>query len=334
MAFTDGHPAATMNNVYYTAIAADSGGAQAYFRADGTVIKTLADGPLTPAEADTVFDRSTALPRTGDNAWVWDLAFDEWGNPVVAYATFPSRDHHQYHLARHDGGRWIDRVLLEDAGGSIADTTLSVPQHYYSGGIALDPTDPGIVYVSHENLAGGWDLEQWRASDGGAAWSVRAITRNAQDDNVRPVVPVGRRKMRGMVLWMSGRYDHFVSGTNRPAGYDTAILIWEEGDEPLAVPGWNVLAAAPELAPAWPNPTPGPAMLSFTLRDPVPVTLEVHDAAGRIVCTLLDAAPTASGAHEIAWDGTRGGRPVAPGPYFCTLRAGGRAARTRLVVLR
>jgi hypothetical protein len=63
VAFTDGNPGQTKCNVYYAAIARDLGDEFAFFKADGTRIAGLSDGPLLPAESDPVFDRLADAPQ-------------------------------------------------------------------------------------------------------------------------------------------------------------------------------------------------------------------------------------------------------------------------------
>jgi unsaturated rhamnogalacturonyl hydrolase len=226
VAFTDGHPREIKNNVYYFALAPREDGVYEYVLADGTVLGEMDTHIVTTKEAGIVFDRDRDPERTGGNAWIWDVAFGQDGRPVVAYASFPSKSHHQYHWARFDGRRWDDHLLVEDAGGSIADTTVGYNEYYYSGGIALDPVDPSIVYVSRENEVGGWDLQQMRTPDDGDSWTVEPLTSGSREKNVRPPVPLGRAAGTEMVLWMNGSYTNYND-------FDTGIMLWTS-KSPLA----------------------------------------------------------------------------------------------------
>ncbi|MFH1502271.1 MAG: BNR-4 repeat-containing protein [Candidatus Eisenbacteria bacterium] len=337
-AFTNGHPKETPSNIYYAAIAKDAEGYPSYYGADGTFIKRLTMGPLTLSEADTVFNRLADPTVTGDNSWIWDLTFDCGGDPVVAFASFPSRTHHQYHWARYDGWGWEDEILVADAGGSVADTTIGAPQYYYSGGLALDPVDPTITYVSVENGVGGWDIRRMRrlAPD---TWDVEAITDGATVDNLRPVVPRGRPEDIEMVLWMSGTYDYYVNNieSEEPARddtlyYDTAILCWAD---PAAtdVPD-GVVAAGVKLYPNQPNPFSGSTEIAYALGSGGRVSLRVYDASGRVVRAVVDDELPA-GRHSAVWDGRDGrGHLVASGVYFVRLEADGRTETRRAVLVR
>ncbi|MEP6663117.1 MAG: BNR-4 repeat-containing protein, partial [Verrucomicrobiota bacterium] len=116
-AFTDAHPASGTNNIYYAYLKNGS-----YYRANGAKIKDLADGPLLAADftSDKVFDRLANPALTGNNSWIWDVTLDASGNPFVTFATFPSTSAHQLHWARWNGSQWIDRIVVTNAGGSIA----------------------------------------------------------------------------------------------------------------------------------------------------------------------------------------------------------------------
>jgi hypothetical protein len=67
-----------------------------------------------------------------------------------------------------------------------------------------------------------------------------------------------------------------------------------------------------------PNPTHGTARVTFELPAPSFVRLEVVDAVGRRVATVL-AEPRAGGRHEVAVEAGR----LPSGTYFVRLQAGG-----------
>lgn len=76
------------------------------------------------------------------------------------------------------------------------------------------------------------------------------------------------------------------------------------------------------LQPASPNPFGGMARIGFALPRASDVRLDVFDAGGRLVRTLLDGALPA-GKHEAMWTGAdQSGHRVDAGVYFYRLRAG------------
>jgi flagellar hook assembly protein FlgD len=61
----------------------------------------------------------------------------------------------------------------------------------------------------------------------------------------------------------------------------------------------------------------------------------VHDAAGRLVRTLLADEPRDRGRHRVRWDGRdQGGRAVAAGIYLARLQSGETVQVQRLVLVR
>jgi hypothetical protein len=90
--------------------------------------------------------------------------------------------------------------------------------------------------------------------------------------------------------------------------------------QPDGTTGVGQVGFALALAPVQPNPVNGDARLRFTLPQNGRVVLEVLDAGGRVVRTVLEAELTA-GQHEAHWDGRRAsGGGMAPGLYWLRLR--------------
>jgi len=111
VAFTDGHPAQEkQNSVYYLKYEKDQ-----FFRADGSIIGTMDNLPVQHNQSDVIYDCTVS----GILSWVWDIALDEEGYPVVAYTRFPKTTDHRYHYARWDGKEWVDVQLIPVAGGSL-----------------------------------------------------------------------------------------------------------------------------------------------------------------------------------------------------------------------
>ena len=77
------------------------------------------------------------------------------------------------------------------------------------------------------------------------------------------------------------------------------------------------------VRPNTPNPFNPSTKLSFELTEPAVVTLQIFDLGGKLMRSLLRAAPRASGLHEMAWNGCDDrGHVVASGTYFYKISAG------------
>jgi len=214
--FTDGHPRdEASNSVYYVCYRAG-----AFYKADGTRICAVNELPIHPEQADCVYDAT----KTGVRAWIWGVAFDRDDQPVVAYSRLPAETDHRYHYARWDGTAWTDAELCA-AGKWFPQTqpgkTESEP--HYSSGLALDPSDPSIVYLTRP-VNGVRELEKWTTPDDGRTWKSEAITSGSKHDNIRPYVVINHAPGGPAVLWqnLSGRYIHYTNyrssiKTDRPA---------------------------------------------------------------------------------------------------------------------
>jgi hypothetical protein len=208
LTFTDGHPRGVPNNSVYYAKYKNG----AFYRSDGTLIRTMAQLPFDVTECEKVYAGNT----TTGNAWVWDIALDSTGKPAITYVRFPSLTNHLYHYARFTGQTWQDSFLTS-GGGWFEQTPPGTiePEPNYSGGVVLDHDDPSTVYLSRP-VNGVFEIEHWSTPDGGATWQSSAVTSASSNLNVRPVVPRHHQPGFGAV-WMNGNYVHFTN-------YNTAIL--------------------------------------------------------------------------------------------------------------
>jgi hypothetical protein len=116
-------------------------------------------------------------------------------------------------------------------------------------------------------------------------------------------------------------------GVPRPLGaaYDAGAY---EGTTPTSAGPRPTRLAGPTLEPPTPNPFAGPAVLRYALPEPGRVMIEVFDARGRTVATLVDALRPA-GPHAVRLDGAA----LPSGRYFARLRTGGVTRTATLVRL-
>jgi len=83
-----------------------------------------------------------------------------------------------------------------------------------------------------------------------------------------------------------------------------------------------------------PNPSCGATEIYLEAATPTHVNIAIFTAGGRWIRTLTDCTLT-EGQHVRSWDGRDdAGREVGSGVYFCRVSAGGRAAATKIVLLR
>jgi hypothetical protein len=197
IAFTNGHPRETTTSIYYMAYEHDG-----LWTAAGRRIGSLPGSSISPSQADLVYDGNAH----GVAGWVWDVAFNHRGRPVIVYATFPSADNHEYWYADRIGHRWVSHFMTF-AGPTISPGTI---EYEYSGGITLDHSDPSIVYLS-KRVNGHWEIERWTTSDGGYRWRHTTIAGRGSADNIRPVVPRGSTGGPMSLVWLRGRYNTYTT---------------------------------------------------------------------------------------------------------------------------
>jgi BNR repeat-containing family member len=203
VAFTDSHPRDEPRNaIHYLRYER-----HAFHAADGSLLGSGDALPIEHGGAALVFDGT----KHGVRSWLWDVAHDSNGHPVIAYTRLPANDDHRYHYARWDGGQWIDTEMTP--GGSWFPQTrflMREREPHYSGGMALDHADPSIVYLSRR-VDDTFEIERWVTADRGVTWAATPITRASRHNNVRPVVPRGSDGLGHHVLWMHGRYVHYTN---------------------------------------------------------------------------------------------------------------------------
>jgi len=234
--FTDGHPRdEPTNSIYYANF---SGGS--FYRANGTLIRAYtAATPLLHAEAEKVYNGAAATGR----AWIWDIAMDSLGRPVMVFVVAPLETDHRYYYARWNGTSWLVRQICA-AGSWFPETPTATVERepHYSGGIIINPQNVSEVFLSRppNGVVGGtFEIERWFTSDGGTTWTSQSITSGSSANNVRPILPwavTGQSNPRPLIFWMHGHYVHY---TNYQTGIKYMFL-------PTTVP---VLGKS--LQPAW-----------------------------------------------------------------------------------
>ncbi len=130
--------------------------------------------------------------------------------------------------------------------------------------------------------------------------------------------------------------------TTDPWGYYYKITTLDyvgnesEAAEPGTVSdvGENVVPVRTALLAAYPNPFNPSTKLSFELAAPARVRLNIFDAAGRLVNTLVDEQRGA-GRHEFIWNGQNtAGQSVASGVYLYRFEAGDVVQTKRMMLVK
>lgn len=210
-AFTDGHPRdEPLNSIYYLKY---KGGK--FYKANGTEIGTMKTLPLKHEMCDLVYDAKALYEKTrfGVRAWIWDIALDAAGKPILVYTRLPEETTHQYWYARWNGTIWEDYKIC-NAGSSFPrqyekkEDRINEP--HYSGGINIDHENPNTVYLSRP-VNNVFEIFKYETADNGKTWTSVAVTQNSKKDNVRPFAIRGMDSSKELqILWMQNdRYPGF-----------------------------------------------------------------------------------------------------------------------------
>lgn len=200
---TDGHPRKeSENNIYYMYL--KNG---AFYKADDTKIKNFDQLPIKPDEADLVYNAKEGKAK----AWNWDIAQDEKGNPVIAYAKFPNDSNHIYCYAQWSKKGWTNTDLIT-SGAWFPETPdgIEEAEPNYSGGMCIDFENTNILYLSVKRNAF-FEIEKWQTNNAGKSWNIESITSGSSKNNVRPFAVRGAKEGNPLqLLWMQNtKYIHF-----------------------------------------------------------------------------------------------------------------------------
>jgi len=216
-AFTDGHPRnEPLNSIYYVKYKSGT-----FYKADGTELGTMETLPLEHEDCDILYNARSEYGKNayGIRAWIWDVAADKDGNPVIAYTKLPTESDHKYWYAKWTNEGWKNSKVA-DAGSWFprfkATKNQGEPEPHYSGGICIDHENPNTVYYSRP-VNDIFEIFKAETNDDGKTWETSALTSDSKKDNVRPFAIRGAdEEAKSQVLWMfNENYTHYMNFNSR-----------------------------------------------------------------------------------------------------------------------
>lgn len=267
-------------------------------------------GPGVPAYMQALVDMATAADvvcvasagNAGDNSLVYPAA----NAHVIAVAATDDTG------ARASFSNWGSHVDVAAPGATMFSC---IARNY-----PLDPFTE-IIYLYFF----GWDGENPYMFGDGTSFSAPLVAGvcgliRAHDPALTPDQVAARLVLTGDAI----AYDHPIGP--RVNAYAAVAQNLDAGDGPRV--------SSLTLARPSPNPFRGATVFALTLAEAGRARLVVVDAAGRVVCTLVDADLTA-GTRRIGWDGTdAAGRAVVNGIYFARLESGGHTLTQKVARIR
>lgn len=220
ISYTDGHPRQYGNNLFYAELTKG-----AYYKVDGTKIKSLSEGALRASEGEKIysgsdtFNKSIVTESVPYSAWTCAMETDAENNPHIGYSLYINDADHRYRISSWDGKKWNDREIAH------AGKYLYKVESSYTGLMAFDPEDPTKVYISSDvNPTTGEDLggvhEIYKATIGPndnintIKWET--VTSNSNYRNIRPII-VSNEGYK-VLLWLNGPWYSYVDYSSNVQG--------------------------------------------------------------------------------------------------------------------
>ncbi len=201
--YTDGHPRTEdHNNIYHIFFQN-----QSFFSSEGKKIGSLRKTqkmPLLPSDGTMVYNGNSKGP-----GWVWDIEYDNCENPLVVFiSSFDGAEGKdlRYHYASWDPEtkKWRTFEIAH------AGEHLYLPENHFAGGIALDPENTSVVYIStnidpitgQKVLNSRYHIFRGETNDSGENWKWERLSVDENVDHLRPIVPRGHQ-LKVCVIWMA-----------------------------------------------------------------------------------------------------------------------------------
>jgi len=205
----------------------------------------------------------------------------------------------------------------------------------------IEPGDPGTVFGD----SGFWDYAVVEGSLDGAVWTPLADGWDARDDagwldayNQSADGEESLYRTRTIDLNLTYARDDVILLRFRLFA-DQLANGWGWAIDNVNVTSMGISAAGDTPQPLalrqnYPNPFNPQTTIAFDLQQKSQVKLQVFDARGHLVRTLVDGGREA-GPHSVIWDGRDGsGRGVAAGVYLYQLRAGDEVRQEKMTLVK
>ncbi len=226
------------------------------------------------------------------------------------------------------------RLTIRDNLGGVANDTMTMNVSGTAGpfevtSVGVTPWNSGETKTISWNVAGTdgsgincAEVNILLSTNDGVDFLSTLVANTPNDGSEDIVVPAGAATLARVMVESVG---NVFFDMNNP------------GFEIISTPtGVGEIAASPEASKllVQPNPFSNRTLVTFALPRPGPVELDVYDAVGRRVRTLVNGAREA-GVHSIEWNGhDANGQAAAPGVYFVRMKSADEVRTTRSLLLR
>ena len=196
-----------------------------------------------------------------------------------------------------------------DFGGNWSDISSGLPDIPFNA-IVIDPYYPDYIYA-------GSDIGVYVSEDAGVTWN--AFSEGLPDAVIAMSLSISplNRKLR-VATHGNGAYQ-------RPLLEPPAAIA---DADPVVTQGFS-------LEQNYPNPFNPATTIRYALNKALPVTLQIFNARGQLMRTLVNREVQHPGEFSVQWDGRdRSGSKAASGVYIYRLTAGGQVAVRQMVLVK
>lgn len=226
LTYTTGHPDnENPNYVYFNAIDVNT---KQLLDIKGKTLSTIGNSIHYVSATSSYFSANpdAVVENSAYRNWVWQTAIDADGRPVIAIVRISAdKSSHHYYYARWNGSSW-QRTFVADGGGKFHQTNGL--ELCYSGGMAIDDSNPSVLYCS-QPVAGHfgtrYEIIKYTMDAEGKVASSEPVTRNSRLNNSRPYFIQHSGNSPLKLSWMHGDYYDWIVSSSRPQGYPTAIHV-------------------------------------------------------------------------------------------------------------
>jgi hypothetical protein len=224
LTYTTGHPDNEYPNyIYYNYVDINS---LQLKDITGTVLSTIANGVhnINKTTYPASYPNAVVDAPTNQRDWVWQTALGKDGLPVIAMVQI-SNDKltHNYYYAKWTGSVWRKTFLAYGGGKFHQSAGLEL---CYSGGMALDDSNPNVVYCSMP-IAGTsgnvYEIMKYTIGADGTKTDSMQITTNSTLNNARPFIVLNSANSPLRLTWMHGNYYDWIVSSTHPEGFPTDI---------------------------------------------------------------------------------------------------------------
>jgi len=224
LTYTTGHPDNEYPNyVYFNYIDINS---LQLKDISGTVLSTIANGVhnVNKTTYPTSYPDAVVDMPANQRDWVWQTTLGTDGLPAIAMVQISNdKMTHNYYYAKWTGTVWR-KTFLANGGGKFHQTAGL--ELCYSGGMAIDDSNPNIVYCSVP-VAGTsgtvYEIMKYTIGTDGVITATEQITTNSMLNNVRPFMVANSGGSPLRLVWMHGNYYDWIVSSSQPKGFPTAI---------------------------------------------------------------------------------------------------------------